>query len=309
MSTLNQKSYLERLDWVLILLYFILVFIGLLSIYSVEHTGQASVFFKMDKNYMKQILFLGIGLFVSFIILLSDSKLFPNMAFLSYFAGIILLLLVLVIGRNVNGSRSFLVLGPIQIQPAEMVKFFTALALAKFLSDIENNFSALKQRLIAASFAILPMMIIILQKETGLALVYLAFFLAMYREGLPTWIIIVGFSIIALTLTTLLVDKTKLLIILTVVAILFIFFQYRQKRRNRNAIRIAVVSWFVCVLFSQVMVPFAFTKILKSYQVQRIYTTIGQNVPLAYAQGVDIEKETASEYNVKQSKIDRKSVV
>jgi rod shape determining protein RodA len=213
------------------------------------------------------------------------------------------LLVVLVAGRNVNGSRSFLVLGPIQIQPAEMVKFFTALALAKFLSAVETNYLDKKNRLITMAIALLPAVIILLQKETGVALVYFSFFIAMYREGLPNWILLLGFGLIFLTVATLMLSPTTFTILIAIIALLAIYSNRKKiKKRKSYLINIAGIA-AVAILFSQLLVPLTFTKILKPYQVERIYTMIGQEVPKVYAQGKDVTRETAAEYNVRQSKI------
>ncbi len=303
MSTLSPKSYLQRIDGILILLYLCLVLIGFLSIYAVEHTGQSVGFFQPGKSYMRQLIFLGIGLLVSVVILFTDSKMFPNLAYISYAIGILLLLVVVVAGREVNGSKSFLVVGPIQIQPAEMVKFFTALALSKFLSSLETDFNNIKHRLVAIAFAIVPLVIIIAQRETGLALVYLSFLLAMYREGLPNTIIVLGFSGIALTIATLAMPKDVLFVVLTVIAVGALIVLRKNLKRKKSILVIILAAWAVGVIFSQVLVPFAFTKVLKTYQVQRIYTMIGQQVPEEYSNGKDMTVQSAAEYNVSQSKI------
>lgn len=304
MSAINPKTYLKKIDGVLILLYLLLVTIGFISIYAVEHTSQSKGFFQMDRSYMRQLIFLGIGIVISLVILFTDSKMFPNLAFLAYGLGILLLLVVLVAGKNVNGSRSFLVLGPIQIQPAEMVKFFTALALAKFLSTLESNFTGTRNRLIAVGIALIPAVIILLQKETGVALVYFSFFLAMYREGLPNWVLMLGFGLIILTVATLMLPPKVFLIVIAVIALLSIYFNRKKiKKQKQHLFRILLIAG-VALLFSQILVPITFTKVLKSYQVQRIYTMIGQDVPEAYAGGVSGEvKQTAADYNVSQSKI------
>lgn len=303
MSTINPSTYLKKVDGVLILLYLVLVAIGFISIYAVEHTGDGDVFFQMNRSYMRQLIFLCIGLVISAVILFTDSKSFPNLAFLAYGAGILLLLIVLVAGRNVNGSRSFLVLGPIQIQPAEMVKFFTALALAKFLSSLETNYLDGRNRLVAMGIALLPALIILLQKETGVALVYFSFFLAMYREGLPNWIPLLGFGLIFLTIATLMLTPNMFLILIGIVSVLAIYSNRKKLRKNKKPLFNIIGIAFVAILFSQVLVPTIFTKVLKSYQVERIYTTIGQDVPEVYANGKPSGNLSAAEYNVRQSKI------
>jgi rod shape determining protein RodA len=236
---------------------------------------------------------------------MTDSKLFTSIPFLGYIIGIVLLLLALTpLGKGVKGSHSWLNLGFFTFQPGELMKLFTALSIAKFLSLQEVNFSTLKHRLMCAGFALVPSLIIIMQNETGLALVYFSFFLAMYREGLPNIVLVIGFSIIALTLATLLIPKNILFILLTIVAIAILYSQRKQLKRSKDLLIVVAAIWLVGVLFSQVLVPFAFKNVLKGYQVQRIYTMIGQDVPDEYTRdGVDNKKQNASEYNVSQSKI------
>jgi len=168
----------------------------------------------------------------------------------------------------------------------------------------EVNFGTLKHRMYCAAIALVPALIIIMQSETGLALVYFSFFLAMYREGLPNIVLIIGFSLLTLTLVTLLIPKNILFIILTVLAALIIYSQRKLLRRNRDVLISITGIWFVGVLFSQVIVPVAFKHVLKGYQVQRVYTMLGQEVPEEYTQeGVDNKKQNAAQYNVSQSKI------
>lgn len=301
----KSKSLIERLDWQMIIFYIILVLIGVLCIYSVEHRSTDTSFFIMKNNYMKQLIFFGISLVFALIIVLMDSKIFTSIPFLGYVIGFILLLLALTpLGKGVRGSHSFLNLGFFTFQPGELMKLFTSLSIAKFLSLQNTNFTTLKHRIICACFAIVPALIIILQNETGLALVYFSFFLAMYREGLPNIVLVIGFSILGLTLATLLIPKNYLFIILSVLAVLVLYSERKQLKRNKELLFVVASIWFVGVLFSQVLVPVAFKHVLKGYQVQRIYTMIGQDVPQEYTrEGIDTKKQNASEYNVSQSKI------
>ena len=304
-QTFKPKSYLERIDWLSVSFFLMLSIIGVLSIYAVEHRETDQAFLIMNKNYSKQLIFLGISLVVGFVILMTDSKLFTSIPFLGYLIGFVLLLLALTpLGKGVKGSHSWLNLGFMTFQPGELMKLFTALSIAKFLTLQETNFSTLKHRLMCAGFALLPALIIIMQNETGLALVYFSFFLAMYREGLPNIVLIIGFSVILLTIATLLIPKNILFVILTLVALAVLFNQRKKLRRNKELLILVGAIWFVGVLFSQVIVPLTFKNVLKGYQVQRIYTMIGQDVPDEYTRdGVDNKKQNASEYNVSQSKI------
>lgn len=299
------KAFIERIDWILVILFLVLSLIGVLSIYSVEHRETDVAFLILSKNYSKQLIFLGISLVVAFLILMTDSKFFTSIPFLSYLIGFFFLLLALTpLGKGVKGSHSWLNLGLFTFQPGELMKLFTALALAKFLTLQEVNFSTLKHRLFCAGLALAPALIILLQNETGLALVYFSFFLAMYREGLPNLVLIIGFSVVALTLATLLIPKNILFFILTALALFVVYTQRKKLRRSKDLLVVVGAIWFVGVLFSQVLVPFAFKNVLKGYQVQRIYTMLGTDVPDEYTRtGVDNRKQNASEYNVSQSKI------
>ncbi len=302
----KKTSVVDRIDWILVILFLVLSIIGIACIYSVEHRDTDISFFMSHRRYVQQFTWLGISLLAGFVIILLDSKFITAIPFLSYVVGFFFMLLTLTpLGKAVKGSSSFLNLGFFTFQPGELMKLFAALAIAKFLSLQNTNFSTTNHRLTAAALALVPMLYIMLfQNETGLALVYLSFFIAMYREGLPNIILIIGFSIFALTIATLLIPKNYLFIILSVLAILILWSQRKQIKRNKEILFLVAGIWFVGVLFSQVMVPIAFKKVLKGYQVQRIYTMIGQDVPDDYLhEGMDNKKQNAADYNVSQSKI------
>lgn len=302
----KKTSVVDRIDWTLVILFLVLSIIGVACIYSVEHRDTDISFFMSNRRYTQQFIWLGISLLFGFVIILLDSKFITAIPFLSYVVGFIFLLLTLTpLGKAVKGSSSFLNLGIFTFQPGELMKLFAALAIAKFLSLQNTNFSTVNHRLTAAALALVPMLYIMLfQNETGLALVYLSFFIAMYREGLPNIILIIGFSVLTLTIATLLIPKNYLFIILSVLAVWIIWSQRKQIKRNKEILFLVAGIWFMGVLFSQVMVPIAFKKVLKGYQVQRIYTMIGQDVPEDYLhEGMDNKKQNAANYNVSQSKI------
>lgn len=302
----TRKSFISRMDWMTVLLYLLLVMIGLVAVFSVEYRSTDSSIFIMSKSHMKQTMWLGVSLFVGIIIMFTDSKFFSSMAFLSYTIGIFLLMITIFAGTPVKGSNSWLGVGGFTFQPGEVCKIFTSLALAKFLSLPETNFKTLRDRLIGAGIALAPCLIIILQNETGLALVYFAFFLVMYREGLPNSILISGFSLVALTLGALLIDRTLLFIIVTAIAVFTGVVMRRALRRNNTARILLLGAWGISILFSHIAVPFVFTHMLKGYQIERIYSMLGQEVPEEYiGDFVDYEKikNRDSDYNVRQSKI------
>lgn len=298
------KSVFGRIDGITLLLYLVLVFIGMMAIFSVEYRSTDPTIFMMSKSHMRQFIWLGISLFVGLLIIFTDSKFFSSVAYLSYTIGLILLLLTVFIGVGAKGSASWLGFGSVRFQPGEVTKIFTSLAIAKFLSSPETNFATLKHRLIGSALALVPAVLIVLQQETGLALVYICFFLVMYREGLPHIVLIIAFSAIVLTLATLMIEKTILFYIVTGLALFVAVLMRKVLSREKMLTIILVGVWGICVLFSQLVVPFIFKNVLQKHQVERIYTTVGQDVPDEYLAPEDRGKgSTISGYNVWQSKI------
>jgi rod shape determining protein RodA len=166
-------------------------------------------------NYSKQVVFLGICVVLATFILLADSKLFTAFANLMYAFGIVLMLATFVIGKSISGSKSWIPLGGgFNLQPAELCKVFTSLAIAKFLSRQETDFTKLKSQIIATAIALMPAILSTAQHELGLALVYLTFFIVMYREGLPPGILVISFSFAVLVVATLLIEPNILAIVL-----------------------------------------------------------------------------------------------
>ncbi len=294
MNDRQQIKLTQGIDWPVMGLYVALVILGLLSIFAAEHREGDNIWYNithLNKNYARQLMWWGISLVLATIIWLTDSKFFTATANLMYAFGLLLLLLVLGIGKDVKGSHSWLVIGGFQFQPAEFTKLCTNLALAKYLSSLETDFNKLRSRLIAAALALIPAAIIILQDETGLALVYFSFFLVMYREGLPAILLVIAFSGIILVLSALLVDKNILFIIFSVITALVIYFSRREIKRSRSRLLVILGIWAFCSAFVMFIVPFAFTKVLKDYQVRRIEVMLGK------------ENDPKATYNTRQSMI------
>src|ERR1043165_5599971 len=176
MDSSLRKALFYRIDGVVLMLYIALVTVGILAVFSVEHRATDASLLMMSKSHTKQLIWFGYSLALGFVILLTDSKFFSSMAFLAYTIALALLVFTIFGGVDVKGSRSWLGAGSFRFQPGEVAKIFTALALAKFMSLPETNFKTLKDRLIATAIAVVPALLIILQKETGLALVYFCFF-------------------------------------------------------------------------------------------------------------------------------------
>lgn len=300
----------KGIDWALVWIYAALVLVGLCSIFATEyHSGDNIVrgLFSTSTYYGKQFIFLIICIFLATFILLTDSKLFTATANLGYAFGILLLLLTFVIGKGVKGSHSWINFGFIGIQPAELCKVFTSLALAKYLSRTDTDFTKTRSQMVAAGIALLPAFITIAQNETGLALVYFALFLVMYREGLPVIIIIIGFSFAALVVATIVIEKNTLAIILIAISAFAAYILRRSIKRSKGILFTIAFICLGCVALQRFAVPYAFKNILKEYQVTRIYNAFGKENPYASGQrqaaagtGKDGKGEN---YNVKQSKI------
>ena len=307
----------KGVDWSLVWIWFTLCAIGVTSIFAASyHDGDNIVqgFISLKTDYSRQLLFFILSGIVGTFILLTDSKFFTATANLGYAFGIFLLLLVFPFHSRVKGTESIIKFGSaFQIQPADLCKLFVNLALAKYLSRVETNFTRARSQLIAAVIALVPAMLSIMQKETGLALVYFSFFLVMFREGLPASVLVIGFSFAVLVVATLLLEPNTLALILTAIAGLAIYILRRQVKRNRSFLFLIVGIWFVCVGVQRFVVPFAFDHIFQPYQVQRIYAAIGKDyVPKDQATEAALESEQRSSkrkesnnnnYNVKQSKI------
>jgi rod shape determining protein RodA len=302
----------KGIDWSLIWIYFVLIIIGLLAIFGATYKEgdpllQSFISFKTD--YSKQLYFFGVSLLLGLFILLTDSKFFSATANIWYVVGIIMLLIVFPFHTNIKGTQSIIKLGAFNFQPAEFCKICVSLALAKYLSRADTDFTKTRAQLIAAGLVLFPAFLTVMQKETGLALVFCAFFLVMYREGLPSGILIVGFATGALVVATLLLEKNTLALILTSLAVLTAYFMRRQIKRSRTVLINIILLWVVCVGIQRFGVPFFFKHVLKLYQVERIYSTIGKEVPREYVEAHKKETESQAgkkkdtDYNVRQSKI------
>ncbi len=309
-------SIVKGADWIMIWLYVMLVSAGILCIFSVEYKSGDSViqtFIGFKKNYSKQFFFFGGSIVLATIILLIDTKFFTATANLSYLVGIVLILATFIpgIGKEIKGSRSWIPMGFMNLQPVEVCKIFTALALSKYMSLQELDFRKPKSQLIAAIICFTPAVFSILQGETGLALVYFAFLIPMYREGLPPGYLIAGALMAVLLVVSLLFRTKTLLIAFAVAAVLFIYFNRRQIKRNSRLLWIVVSAWLFCSLFVGVGIPFVFKHVFKKYQADRIFSMVGVDNPFtdntsllsAEEEKEKKDKSDKQNYNVKQSKI------
>ena len=308
----NRNNISQGLDWTIGWLYAILVSIGILCIFMVEYrtdTNWLQTFIGGKTNYSKQLIFAGFCTLIATFILLTDSKLFTALANLLYAFGIFLMLATFVLGKNINGSKSWIPIGAgFNLQPAELCKIFTALALAKFLSRQETDFSKLRSQLIAGLIAVAPALLSIMQHELGLALVYSAFLVAMYREGLPAQILIFGSSFAILVVATLILDPNVLAISLTAIAVIILFLVRKQIKRSKRLLMLILGVWLFCVGTQRFVVPYIFNNVLECYQSTRIYSMVGKEYDCSKNKKSErkVGEKAArkpDDYNVRQSKI------
>jgi len=306
----NNTGISKGIDAAMVWLYLLLVGVGILAIFAAtyrEGDPVLSSFFSFKTDYSKQFYFFVIAATLAVFILLTDSKFFTATANIWYAVGIFLLLLVFPFHSNVKGTQSIIRFGGFQFQPAEFCKVCVCLALSKYLSRPDTDFSKRRSQLIAAAIVLTPAVMAIMQHETGLALVYFSFFIVMYREGLPPTILIIGFTVAALVVATIVVEPNILAIILTLIAALAAFVMRRQIKRRKSVLVSIVFLWVVCVGIQRFAVPFIFSHVLQKYQTERIFSLFGKENP--YGKGLVIadeetaKKKEAQDYNVKQSKI------
>ncbi|MCO5239824.1 MAG: rod shape-determining protein RodA [Chitinophagaceae bacterium] len=303
----------KSIDGLLLWLYILLCITGIVSIFAATYNEGDDIlnsFLSFRTDYGKQLIFFVFSIIIGVVILLTDSKFFTATANLWYVAGIILLLLVFPFHSNIKGTESIIKFGnAFQLQPIQLCIVFTNLALSKYISRTETDFTKLRSQLIAAAIVVAPAVLAIFQKETGLALVYFSFFLVMFREGLPAIVLVIGFSFAILVVATLLLEPNVLALILTGIAMITAYFMRKQIRRHKSVLFWIIAIWAVCVGIQRFAVPFIFDHVLQPYQVKRIYDTLGKDyVPKDAAAIADIEKNATQKkddgnYNVKQSKI------
>ncbi len=260
-------------DWVLILLYLLLVGIGWLNIYSASYDTDATAFFSMDNLFVKQLLWIAFGIFLIIFVLFLDAKFFERFSSIIYIVSLLSLVGLFLFGNTISGATSWYKIGPMSLQPSEFAKAATALALAKYLSDIQTNIKSLKDQLKAFVIIVLPALIIIPQPDPGSALVYAAFFFPLYREGLAAAYLILGFSIVMLFVLTLLFGPVYVGIGALLIGVL-LFFKNRKRKPSKRLYLGIIVS---CALFA-FSVNYIFENVFEQRHRDRFNIVLGKEV-------------------------------
>jgi len=193
----QEKSVLRSLDWWTILIYISLLSFGWISVCGASYSYGETDIFSLSTRSGMQIVWIATSIVLGFVILMLDNRFYDTFSFIIYGLLLILLFATIFNPHTIKGSRSWLVLGPLRLQPAEFAKFATALALAKLMSTYGYNINQWKHFAATLAVILVPMLFIVLQRETGSALVYLSFFLMFYREGMPGSILFTGVAMVA----------------------------------------------------------------------------------------------------------------
>ena len=282
-----EKGVFYRIDWVMVVLYLALVIMGWLNIYAAVYNDSHQAITDMHQKYGKQMVFILAALVLAIITIILDPKFFSQFAF--FFYGFFLLTLVIVIfaGREVSGSKSWFQIGGLGIQPAEFAKMATALALAKFLSSLDRSIKNPRQLFIAVMIFVIPALLIMLQHDTGSALVFICFVLVLYRAGLTGYVLLALIALPILGVLTLLVNK---FVLSAAILVLSVLIYLRSRRTIRHMLIIAAV--FLASVGFIFSVNYTVNHILEPHQRQRINVLLGSNTDLKGAG-----------YNVNQSLI------
>lgn len=284
----DSDQLINRLDWGTIILYLLLVSLGWLNIFAVVYDVQADQsIFDMSLRSGKQLVWICAAAILVTAVMLVDFRFYSSFAYFFYGGIVLILIFVLLFGREVAGSKSWFTIGSFRMQPSEFAKFATALAVAKYLSTNNRVFYNLKSQLTLFAIIALPAILIILQGDTGTAMVYAAFVLVFYREGFSPLLLGIGISAVILFVLTLFISQVYLIIAVVVTAFLLIGI---NSRKTKRIVTISVTAAAVIALV--VSVDFLVTDVLKPHQQDRIKALINPDGdPLGYG------------WNVTQSKI------
>jgi len=268
----NQRSFFFNVDWMLVFIYLALCTIGLLNIHSAMYNEKYPTFLDFNTDYGKQLLYVIVGITIGIVILLLESRFFSTLAPFFYGVTVLLLMLVLVVGRNVGGNQAWISLGGgFRLQPSEFAKFTTCLLLARYLSGTNIRVAEPKSFLIAAAIIVFPMFLIMLQPDAGSTLVFSCLIFVLYREGVSPYFLILEGLFITLFVLTLKVNNLTYIIGALVILAGIIVLMFRK---NRKLIRVIAMGLAICIAFV-FSVKFIYTSILKPHQKVRIDIVLG----------------------------------
>ena len=283
----ESRGWFGKIDWIVVLLYAGLVLFGWLNIYAAVFNEEFGNIWDTSQEYGKQLLFIGAGVVLILVVLLSDARLYELFSIPIYLVTLALMALVLVAGKEVGGNKSWLVLGGFTLQPSELAKFGTALVLSWYLAFKNVNVAQWRYRWIPLVILALPIALILAQPDTGSALVFFSFALVLYRAGLPLYYLLLGLWAIVLVLITLLFDAFSVSIGLTVIALIVLLLLRRQRK-----IALPIIMGLGLSLLLTLGTGFFFNQILQPHQQMRVNLLLGK-----------VEDNRAAGYQTAQSLI------
>ena len=304
-------ALIDSIDWSVIAMYLILVFMGWANIYAAIYNEEHGNIFDLTQSYGKQLIWILTAIILAIAVLATDRQFFVAFGFPIYILMMLILVAVLIFGKEIGGSKSWFAFGAFRFQPAEFAKFATCMAVAKYLSLLNIKISDLKTKLVCVALIALPMGLILLQGDAGSALVYLSFIFLMYREGLSGNFLLAGFFAIILFIVTLILQdtfinlpfgmvvsgKSVLVSVLALIGslILIPFVKNRSNRGGAALLRDVSVVIVITLLMSITFiysVDYVFDEVLSEHQRSRINELLAIKTD---------PKGTG--YNVNQSKI------
>lgn len=265
---MKNQNIFNNLDWLSVIIYIVLVILGWLNIYS-------SSLSSMEGISDKQFIFIALTIPLILIILFVDGKFYEKYAPIIFGISLLSLVGLFAFGKTIAGQRCWYGIGSFTLQPSEFAKAATALVLAKYLSDSQINLKDTNRQIQALVIVLLPVLLILPQPDPGSALIYSAFILVLYREGLPTWYIVTGFMVILLFVLTL-VLQPQYVILIALLVIVFIHYKSRLADRNivLSTILLTAISGFV------LSVNYVFENVFKQHHRDRFNILLGKTVDM-----------------------------
>ena len=244
---MSGNTLFRRIDWISILLFIVLAALGWVSIYSSTYVDAETSLFDFSQLYGKQLLFIGISLVVAIVILLLEANFYERFGSIIYIGCLVLLLGLFLFGKTIAGATSWYDLGFFNLQPSELTKFATAIALAKYLSDIQTDIKRGKDQLYAILIIMMPVLLIIPQPDPGSALVFLALIFVLFREGLPLYYLLLGLIMLLIFATTLMFGSIWVAIGITLILTIILM---AKKSSWRIPIMPMIIFWILAIGFS-----------------------------------------------------------
>lgn len=247
---MNTRSIIRNIDWLIVLAYFLLIFLGWLNIYAAVYNEQHSSIFDISQRYGKQMLWILAAVVLIVIVFILDSKFYLFFSYIIYSLSVLSLAAVLIFGREIHEAQSWFVIGSFNLQPSEFAKIAACLALARLLSSYNFNIHQPKSILKIFLIIFLPAVLIALQPDMGSALVFISLLIVVYREGFSGIILVIGLMLVILSILSLLVDKLIILAVLTALSFIVCWILLKRRGIVFRAALILIVVFAVLYLIN-----------------------------------------------------------